>query len=49
MRSYMTPTQRNMAAEMNPWEIIWTSAPSTPYALKMNKPSVTKPMCEIDE
>ena len=49
MRSYMTPTHRNIAAEMKPCEIICTSAPSTPYALKMKNPRVTKPMCEIDE
>ncbi len=49
MRSYMTPTHRNMAAEMKPWETICTSPPSMPWALNRKVPSVTKPMCEMDE
>jgi hypothetical protein len=38
-----------MAPETKPCEIICTRAPSTPIWLKMKKPRVTKPMCEIDE
>jgi hypothetical protein len=34
---------------MNPCEIIWIIPPSMPSPLKMKKPSVTNPMCEIDE
>jgi len=34
---------------MKPCEIIWISAPCAPSALKRNSPSVTKPMCEIEE
>ena len=49
MRSYSTPTHRNMAPEMKPWEIICSTAPSMPCVLKMNNPNVTKPMCDIDE
>ncbi len=57
----MTPTQRNNAPEMKPCEIICTIAPSmpmpAPFALPVvatmsharNAPSVTKPMCAIDE
>ena len=49
MRSYSTPTQRNIAADTKPCEIICASAPSAPCTLNRKKPSVTKPMCEIDE
>src|SRR6266581_7905061 len=49
IRSYNTPTHRNRAAETNPCEIICTRPPSMPYASKMKKPRVTKPMCEMDE
>ena len=49
MRSYSTPMHRNIAPETKPCEIICTIAPSTPSWLKMKKPSVTKPMCAIDE
>ena len=61
MRSYSTPTQENIAPEMKPCEIICTIAPCRPRraasrlpvsrtsANAMNVPSVTKPMCEIDE
>jgi len=49
MRSYITPMQRNIAADTNPWEIICTRAPSMPSELKMKNPRVTNPICEIDE
>ena len=49
MRSYMTPTHRNIAADTKPCEIICASAPSMPSWLNRKKPSVTNPMCEIDE
>ncbi len=40
---------RNIAPEMKPWLIICTMPPEMPSSLKMKKPSVTKPMCAIDE
>ncbi len=40
---------RNIAPEMKPWLIICTRPPEMPRSLKMKKPSVTKPMCAIDE
>jgi hypothetical protein len=49
MRSYITPTHRNIAADTKPCEIIWTRPPSMPSWLNRKKPSVTKPMCEMDE
>ena len=49
MRSYSTPTHRNIAAETKPCEIICARPPSMPCALNRKKPSVTMPMCEIDE
>jgi hypothetical protein len=33
----------------SPGEVICTRPPDTPSSLKMKKPSVTKPMCEMDE
>ena len=33
-----TPTHRNNAPEMKPWEIIWITAPSMPSALNMKIP-----------
>ena len=59
-RSYITPTQRKSAPEMNPCEIIWIRAPSTPRAAlvvspvsmnekTMKNPRVTNPMCDTDE
>ncbi len=57
----MTPIQKNMAPETKPCEIICTIAPSMPITASfqslvtawisnmMNMPSVTNPMCEIDE
>jgi hypothetical protein len=49
MRSYSTPMHRNIAPEMKPCEIICMIAPCTPIWLNMKKPSVTKPMCAMDE
>ena len=49
MRSYSTPTHRNSAPDTKPCEIIWSTAPSRPWTLKMKMPSVTNPMWEIDE
>ena len=48
------PIHKNIAAETKPCEIICMSPPSMPSALpclptKRKKPSVTKPICEIDE
>ena len=34
---------------MKPCDTIWMTAPSIAMALKMNTPSVTNPICEIDE
>ena len=48
-RSYNTPMQRNIAAEIKPCETICTRPPSMPCELKTKNPRVTKPMCEIDE
>ena len=57
----MTPTHRNNAPEMRPCETICTIAPVIPMpapctapvlatmSYTRNEPSVTKPMCAIDE
>ena len=57
----MTPTHRNSAPEIKPWEIICIMPPSRPmmapsaeplaaYTEKpTKKPRVTKPICEMEE
>jgi hypothetical protein len=49
MRSYITPTHRNSAADTNPCESICARPPSIPSWLNRKKPRVTNPICEIDE
>ena len=51
---YIIPIQKNNAAEISPWDIIWTMAPSRPIAAAVglfpirlktrNMPIVTKPI-----
>ncbi|MNT49118.1 hypothetical protein D3C72_1859480 [compost metagenome] len=53
-RSYITPMQKNIAAETKPCDTICTSAPSTAHAfiwlpVNRNMPRVTKPMWEMEE
>ena len=48
-RSYSTPMHKNIAAEMKPCDTICTRPPSIPCELKMKNPSVTNPMCEMEE
>ena len=49
IRSYITPMQKNIAPDTKPCEIICTMPPAMPSGLKMKNPSVTKPICAIDE